>query len=266
MVGFDTATAVAARDGGGYAAEVHDGWDIAGRANGGYLLAIAAAAGLAVTGRPHPLAVSGHYLASPEPGPVDVSTRLLRSGRSTAVAAVELARGGTLFLSTLVTTGTLTATEAPFHVNTAPPDMPPPGECVRNDGELPGGARINLVDHLEVRFDPASLDWVTKRPTGLPEVRAWVRFCDGRAMDPLALLLIVDGLPPATIPLGVMGWVPTVEMTAYVRGIPAPGWLRAVNRGRLIDGGWMDETSEVWDSAGRLVALGHQLAGVRLPG
>ena len=65
---FDLATAVA----GGpdrWTAEVDPGWTVAGRPNGGYLLALATRAALGAAGQPHPLAVSAHFLAPADLGP-----------------------------------------------------------------------------------------------------------------------------------------------------------------------------------------------------
>ncbi len=72
-------------------------------------------------------------------------------------------------------------------------------------------------------------------------MRGWVRFSDGRAADPLALLQVVDALPPTSFDLGLASWAPTVELTVYVRGLPAPGWLACVVTGQLWQGGWFDE-------------------------
>jgi hypothetical protein len=51
-----------------------------------------------------------------------------------------------------------------------------------------------------------------------------------------------------------------VELTWYMRAVPAPGVLRVAARCRHVSGGWFDEEAEVWDSAGRLVAQSRQLA------
>lgn len=51
----------------------------------------------------------------------------------------------------------------------------------------------------------------------------------------------------------------------HLRGLAAPGWLRMVQRARLLQGGWLDEECQIWDSADRLVVQAHQLAGYRLP-
>ena len=90
-----------------------------------------------------------------------------------------------------------------------------------------------------------------------------MRYASGADAGPLQLLCLADALPPVTFSLGMRGWVPTVELTVHVRARPAPGWLRLVQRAHLMQDGWLDETCEIWDSAGRLVAQGHQLAGYR---
>jgi hypothetical protein len=118
---------------------------------------------------------------------------------------------------------------------------------------------------METRVDPASLGFADGKPGGHGEFRAWMRFADGRQPDPVSLLLAVDALPPATLDLGSTGWVPTFELTAYIRAIPAPGALVVRQRVRLVQQGMVDEVCDVWDSAGRLVAQGTQLAGVRVP-
>jgi hypothetical protein len=58
--------------------------------------------------------------------------------------------------------------------------------------------------------------------------------------------------------------VPTLELSVYLRARPAAGPLRVRQRTRLIERpGMMDEVCDVWDSRGRLVAQGTQLASVR---
>jgi hypothetical protein len=91
---------------------------------------------------------------------------------------------------------------------------------------------------------------------------------DGRSAsepDPLLLLLAVDALPPVTFDLGLFGWTPTLELTAHVRAVPAPGWLRVKASTRNVAGGMLEEDAEVWDSADRLVAQSRQLALVPRP-
>jgi hypothetical protein len=60
---------------------IEPGWDIAGNANGGYLLAMAVRALVAATGRPDPVTVTAHYLAPVRPGQVGIRTEVVRAGR-----------------------------------------------------------------------------------------------------------------------------------------------------------------------------------------
>ena len=77
MSEFDDATEVAA-DG---SSASHDGWDINGNANGGYLMALAARGMRAIAGRPDPISVTGHYLSPGRPGPVQIAGSVVKSGR-----------------------------------------------------------------------------------------------------------------------------------------------------------------------------------------
>jgi acyl-CoA thioesterase len=75
------------------------------------------------------------------------------------------------------------------------------------------------------------------------------------------MLLAVDAFPPtifnAHLPIA---WTPTLELTAHVRGLPEPGWLRCRFSTRFISGGMLEEDGDIWDESGRLVAQSRQLA------
>ena len=237
---------------------------MAGRPNGGYLLALVARTGVETAGQPHPLAVSAHFLAPAAPGPAELEVHRPRAGRSLSTARVTLVQEGRARLEALVTAGRIDPGAGPgWQRAGGPAGLAPVGDCVPGRPEMPGGQRANLLDHLDLRLDPATVGWVAGRPGGSLDMRGWVRFSDGRAADPLALLQVVDALPPSSFELGLPSWAPTVELTVYLRGIPSPGWLACVVRGQLWQGGWFDEEAEVWDSAGRLVAQSRQFAGAR---
>jgi hypothetical protein len=54
-----------------------------------------------------------------------------------------------------------------------------------------------------------------------------------------------------------------VQLQAFVRAAPAPGWCLVEAEASEVAGGWIDEDYRIWDSTGRLVAQSRQLA--RLP-
>lgn len=268
MAGFEAATAVTA-DGDGadgrWCCDLDPGWQIAGKLNGGYLLSVLARAALAELGDAyrHPVAATAHYVASPRPGPGRVQVAVLRRGRATAQARVSLHGPDGPAVEALVTCGQLDP--APPYFDGVPRvELPALADCPRLPVQGPG-FDVPLMAVLAEHLDPATMGWAVGRPTGAGELRGWLAFDDGREPDPLALLTVVDALPPASFDLGLSGWVPTLELTAHVRAVPAPGPLAVRQRARHVAGGRVDEECDVWDSSGRLVATGRQLAGVRHP-
>ena len=92
-------------------------------------------------------------------------------------------------------------------------------------------------------------------------VEGWIRCADGASPTTLMLPLFADAFPPSLFPkFGRVGWVPTVELTVHVRGVPAPGPLRCAFRSRFIHDGLLDEEGEVWDATDTLVLQSRQIS------
>ena len=256
MSGFAAATAVRRRseEPTTYDVDLDPGWSIGGKPNGGYLLAVLARAATDAVGRPHPLAVSGHFLRPPSGGPAEVRTEVVKSGRTAATVRSTLWQDGKACLDSLVTAGELAGGPVDYAA-IAPPELPSPEEC-RNRAESP--FRVELLDHVEVLLDPATAPFPD--PNGTPVIQGWMRFHDGADADEFALALAVDAMPPTVFHLQRFGWAPTVELTFLLRGAPAPGWLRFHAEATFIADGWFDEAATVWDATGRLVAQSRQLA------
>jgi Thioesterase-like superfamily len=267
MAGFLEATAVRRTAEGRYQAELDPLWSIGAKPNGGYLLAILARAAIDVVGpgHPQPTAISAQYLSAPPAGPVELRVETLRVGRSAAQLRASLYSAGRHCVEALITCGSLPVAGTPWWSGVPIAELPPEEACVQLSGNDPRFP-VPLLSVVSERLDPACLGFAAGRGSGLGEMRGWVRLADGTEPDPLALLLAADCLPPATFDLDLVGsWVPTIELTVYVRAIPAPGPLRVRLRVRLITDGRVDEECDVWDSTGALVATGHQLAALRLP-
>jgi hypothetical protein len=129
-------------------------------------------------------------------------------------------------------------------------------------GTVAADGTAGFAAHVEVLLDPACIGWRQHEPSGVPEMRGYVRLREHRDPDALLLALAVDALPPVVFGLGATGWAPTVALTWHMRGVPASGPLQVAARCRHVSGGWFDEEAEVWDAAGRLVAQSRQLARV----
>ncbi len=270
---FDRATAVrAAADENTFDMDVDAGWTVGPKPNGGYLLAAAArasASALAAAGSAHadPLSSTAHYLAAPDPGPAEIRTEVLRTGRSASQVRATIVQDGHACVNATFTMGTLTTDpDGPWWSNRVPFDLPPIDECVKVPASQGEDAMVvSIMDRSDLRLDPAVIGFAFDRPSGRAELRGWISFADGRPIDPLGLLFIVDAFPPATFELARTGWVPTISLTAYVRAVPAPGPLRVRQAAQVVDGGRFDEICEVWDVRDRLVAQATQLAAIRIP-
>lgn len=257
---FDIATRVEPDADSVLRGEVHPGWDIMGNANGGYLLALAAQGLRRIADRPDPVSITAHYLA---PGPVGSATvhgAVVKSGKRLTAVAGSLRQGDRDLLQVLGTFGDLGATADGWtRLDGGPPELPPFESCIpRRPG---AGVAPALMDRLDVRIRPGDDAFQRGEKTGSASICGWFAFADGRPADTLSLLFVADAFPPPVFNIDIpAGWVPTVELTVHVRGVPAPGPLACRFATRFIQGGYLEEDGEVWDSAGRLVAMSRQLA------
>ncbi|WP_033289600.1 thioesterase family protein [Amycolatopsis jejuensis] len=256
---FAAVSAVKQRSATGFDADLSAAWTIGGRPNGGYLLATIARAAIVVAEHPDVLAASAHYLRSPEPGPAEIEIDLLRTGRSASQLRGRLLQDGVPQVETLLTLGTLGNAEPYWQDGLPKPEFGPfPDEP--SPRALAADVPIAIQDEIDLRFDRP----LAEGPTGRGELRARLALPGDEPFDPVSLLFALDAVPPATLDVVPTGWVPTFELTGYVRARPAPGPVRVLHRAHLIGDGRVDESCHVWDSTGRLVANGTQLGGIRI--
>jgi hypothetical protein len=256
---FATATAVQPTAAGRWPASIHPGWEIAGNANGGYLLAVATRALAGAAGRPDPVTVTAHYLSPGQPGSVRIATQILKEGKRFATGAATMFSGSRPLLAVLGTLGDLSQAQGPELVEGAPPELPPPGQCVRLH---PAGTFVPpFMGRVDLRLHPDDAVFATGPRSGRPLMRGWFRLPGGEQAGSLALLCAVDAFPPTAFNAQLpVAWTPTVELTAHIRANPAPGWLRCRFSSRFVTAGFIEEDGEVWDSTGRLVGQSRQLA------
>lgn len=261
---FADVSAVHATGDGAYEAEVDADWSIGTKPNGGYLLAMLGRAAVASVGHEHVVTTSAHYLHSPDPGPVQIETAVLRKGRSADHVRSTMLQDGRACVEAVSMISTLEPGTTPQWDTGVPPRPSAPRDTgIRVPGRTPTGLRVPVMDQVDLRLDPATASFTLGRPSGSGELRGWLAFLDGSGFDPLSLLYAVDSFPPATMEIEPTGWVPTLELTVYVRALPVPGPLTVLHRAHLVEADRVDETTTVWDSAGRLVAQAVQLAGIR---
>lgn len=264
---FSGSIAVEPSGKGRFTAELGPYWSVGTKAHGGLLLVLLVRAGLArleaeLPGSAlDPLAVAADFLRAPDAGPVEMCTEVLKLGRTVSVVSIRMTQGGKAMLAATVTAGRLPDGEPQW---ADLPDLPaePPGDAA--DPGTPDQP-FSLASSCDLRFDHPTLAFA-RGDQAPPVVRGWTR-PRGEDPDVLFALLAGDILPPTVFNVGGhVGWAPTVQLTALLRGRPAPGWLRVESRSTLVNGVWFDEDATVVDAAGRLVCQARQLALAPLAG
>jgi acyl-coenzyme A thioesterase PaaI-like protein len=250
---------------GRFLGNVNPEWTIGGKPNGGYLLAMLGRAASQTSTHHHVIAASAHYLRTPDSGAVTIDAEVLREGRNASQVRARMSQHEKVCVETLMTVSTLERQGAPYWDAGLPPRSDVDyDDCVRLTPRTPDGIPVAIMEQVDVRLEPSSTGFMAGRPTGHGELRGWLTLLHEEPFDPTSLLFAVDAFPPATFDIEFAGWVPTLELTVYVRALPAPGPVRVLQRAQLIDGQRVDETCFIWDTSGRLVAHGSQLAGIRL--
>lgn len=250
-----------------YEGALNSHWTIGPKLHGGVMLSLCANAarrahGDGTAGPVQPIAVSGQFLWAPDPGPMHLVTTVRKRGRRVSLVDVELNQGDRTAVRAAVTLG-----EPEHHVEPLlsanpvvalmapepPPDLDPigPGH--------PMAGLVNLADGCDIRPMVSS----TESPAGggPPVIQMWVRPRHG-APDVLFALMCGDVSAPVSFAVGRTGWAPTVQLTAYLRGLPADGWLRVICTTMQIGQDWFDEDHTVVDCEGRIVVQTRQLAMV----
>jgi hypothetical protein len=258
---FSDVMALRAVDGaaGHYDANLNAHWTIGPKPHGGVMVAMCAgAAREAYGGGAQPVAVSANFLSAPDPGPVRLITTLRKRGRRIGLLDVELVQAEKSCVHAVVTMGQPEHDAQPLFSQDPVTGLmapEPPADLLPIGPGHPAAAINNLARGCDIR--PLVVESVAD---GAPPVfQIWVRPKVG-VVDELFALMCGDISLPVPYAVGRRGWAPTVQLTAYLRGLPADGWLRVVCTTTEIGEDWFDEDHTVVDSTGRIVVQTRQLA------
>jgi len=220
---------------------------------------------------PDPLTVTTHYLRPGIPDtPCEVRLELIRKGRTLTTARAQLVQDGKTRLEVLTAFGDLSApgTETPPDkpVTLIAPSIPGPLDCPERSAEAQG-VELPIRDRIEIRVNPETQGAVdpakgkaNSKADSKAEVSGWIRLRDQAPTTSISAVMFTDAFPPALFGLlGVIGWVPTIELTVHVRRRPVTPWLLGQFVTNDIQGGRMVESGALWDETGALVAQSRQL-------
>jgi len=251
---------------------LNEHWAIGPKVHGGVMVALCARAAreaYAPQSRDdrgpttHPVAVSANFLSAPDPGEVRLVTTVRKRGRRIGLVDVELVQGERACVHAVVTLGEPEQLAQPLYTDTAVADLmslEPPADVLPIGPGHPAAEINHLARGCDIR--PLVVESVAEGRA--PAFRIWVRPRDG-VVDEFFALMCGDISLPVPYAVGRRGWAPTVQLTAYLRALPADGWLRVLCTATQIGEDWFDEDHTVIDSAGRIVVQTRQLALVPAP-
>jgi acyl-coenzyme A thioesterase PaaI-like protein len=271
---FTTAMTLREVDSGVYDGELNKHWTIGPKVHGGVMVALCANAARTACGGEstglEPVAVSASFLSAPDPGAMRLVTSIRKRGRRISVVDVELMQGDRTAVHAVVNLGEPEhfvpgAGAAPLLSANPVLDLMAPEPPADIEPIGPGHPLAGLV-HLGEGCDIRPVLSTMQPSAGgrRPLLQLWAR-PRGAAPDALFALMCGDVSSPVTFAVDRRGWAPTIQLSAFLRGRPADGWLRVVCTCLEIGHDWFDEDHIVVDSLGRLVAQSRQLAMVPPP-
>jgi acyl-CoA thioesterase len=259
VTGFDDDIALTPARDGSWDGAIAPGWETPRGPLGGYVLAILMRGLEFAVDDPERGArsVTAHFLRPPTDGPVSVSARVERAGRSLSTVSGQLEQDGKVIALALAACSK--PWPSPLLADAPMPEVEPPTPDAREpaagpiDGAPPFMGRLAMLGRFgEPPFSRAEHG----------EVGGWLGLREPRALDPPAVALLADAWYPAPWPrLSELAPAPTIDLTVHFR-TPLPiedTLLLGRFRNRVVRDGFFDEDGELWAPDGTLVAQSRQL-------
>ena len=208
-----------------------------------------------------PVAFTVNFAAAMADGPFVIRARPVRTNRTTQHWIVELfQQDQTVVTATAVTAlrrVTWGATEMAMPIVPAAQDVPPPNRR----------GRVEWINRYEMRFIegtlPAAWDGTHEESS---RSRLWMRDAPPRPLDFASLTALADVFFPrvwrrrATMtPIGTVSMTIYFHATAVQLGQTGEGYLLGQAQAHGFRHGFFDQTAQLWNEAGDLLAATHQV-------
>ena len=259
---FDADTSLEpAGSGRGWTGEIVPGWETPRGPLGGYVMAILMRGlELAVDdAQRQARSVTMHFLRVPEAGPVEVSAKVEREGRSLTSVSGRLEQGGKPVGLALA------AYSKPWEGPTLNDETPMPEVPEADTIETPTQRQLRgqtppaFVERMVMqhRFGDKPFSGADRGETG-----GWIGIREDRPIDSLAIAVLADAWFPAPWPrLAELAPAPTIDLTIHFRA-PLPvevPLLLGHFVSRHVRDGFFEEDGLLWAPDGTLVAQSRQL-------
>eukprot|EP01035_Chromulina_nebulosa_P006454 gene6454-8721_t len=238
----------------GWNVSVSDDWLQGRTVYGGLASALCMQAALQEFGDLPPLRSAQIAFIGPASGQLQLRPSILRRGKSTVFASVDLI--GDAGLATRATFCFGAARESAFaHVAIGTPELKAPETCPDFFKNAP--PTLRFVQHLEGRFVSGSLPFSGSED---PQMMLWLRHREqGITPSLVPLLALADAPPPAASarstapsPISTMTW--SIDMLTDDIATD-DGWWLIRNVAEQISDGYSSQAMTLWNAAGSALAL-----------
>lgn len=208
-----------------------------------------------------PVALTVNYCAAPADGQFEICAQPVRTNRSTQHWLVAMQQQGADVLTASVVTALRRETwQTTEHTL---PAVPPPLDVPLPQARGP----VEWINRYEMRFIEGGFPthW-DDSDHGISRTRLWMRDQPPRPLDFASLAALADVFFPRIwrrrarpVPLG------TVSMTVYFHAdaqqlqATGTGYLLGQAQAQAFRNGYFDQTAQLWNQAGELLASTHQL-------
>ena len=208
-----------------------------------------------------PVSLTVNFAAALTDGVFSVVARPARTNRSTQHWVIEMQQAGETVLTATAFFGLRRDTWSV--VEHTMPQVPLPADVPR----AAGMARVEWVNRYEMRFIEGTIpsEW-NGQDQGTSRTRLWVRDNPERPLDFASLTGLSDIFfprvwrrRPRLVPIG------TVSMTIYFHAdqallnATATGYLLGQTQAQAFRNGFFDQTAQLWNEAGTMLATSHQI-------
>ncbi|MCP5510809.1 MAG: thioesterase family protein [Leptospiraceae bacterium] len=226
--------------------------------NGGYLMSILGNAAIHSGEFSLPLSMSVYYHRPTKPGEAEIHTKKLFGGPRLETFDIRLFQGKE---ESITCTASFTRENAfrGLSLPSPPPNLPQFEECTK--AVFP---QIVFYTPISLYLPEVQLEWINGKLKGERKLTGYLEFADGREIDPLSLLLFSDAsFPPVMRYTGGLAWVPTIEISVQIRGIPRGKRIGLISMTRFVSDGLLETDAELYNETGEILALSRQLAVIK---
>jgi acyl-CoA thioesterase len=243
-----------------FSGHITENWSINGIPNGGYLIASLAKAMLYHSEMKSTPIITANFLNRCEPGDAEVMIEKMSASKQFKRFQARLNQKGEQKIRAFGTFADENRECLFERCEASAPEIAELEKCV----PVPAFPNYSFFSQMDVRLDPICTGWMSGKLSDTSESKGWIKFKKDRPFDVLAILLIADAFPPAVISsLGMVAWVPTIELSVNIRKIPTTDWLKCSFRTRFVTCGLLEEDGVIWDQEGELIAISRQIAQYR---